>query len=336
MNRISRRACLGIATLAAVRAQQPATRPAPLFDGNSLDGWIQAENAAYSLSTAGIADVPAFAAKVAKGTDQVSIYLRSRLPAAAIADVAAYDPAAPSAKAVLAALLKGLEPVLAGPLIYNRERFQNTALRPETVRLLDRNPRGLDLIRLNKLLLEDAYPAELVRSVETGWVVKDGAMASTGSGRGVIYTAKDYGRFRLEFNMRHVSGNPDHQACVLIFCTRPLPGEKPLDALAGIQFQPPNGGRWDYRPGMNSNGGDEFTLVHRPGFDPHSWSRVEIVAEATRGTATMSVAQPPGGSLVEVLRFRDPSAGKSGPIAWQMHNPGLFDEYKDVTISEER
>lgn len=27
-----------------------------------------------------------------------------------------------------------------------------------------------------------------------------------------------------------------------------------------------------------------------------------------------------------------PEAGQTGPIAWQMHNRGLFDEYKDVTI----
>ena len=30
----------------------------------------------------------------------------------------------------------------------------------------------------------------------------------------------------------------------------------------------------------------------------------------------------------------DPTAGKKGPIAWQMHNKGLFDEYKDVRLEE--
>jgi len=320
--------------MAAVRAQPRSARTAALFDGKSLDGWIQVENAAFSLSAAGIVDVAAFVGKVATGPDEVSVYLRGRLPDTVKADLAAYDPAASNAKAVIAAFLKSLEPVLAGPSIYDRARFQDRVLRAETVRLLDRNPRGLDLIRLNKLLLEEAYPAELARSAASGWVVKDGAMASTGAGRGVIYTAKDYSRFRLSFTLRHVSGNPDHQACVLIFCTRPEPGERPLDALAGIQFQPPNGGRWDYRPRMNNNGGEEFTLIKRPGFDPHSWCRVEILADATQGTATMWVAQPPAGEPVEVLRFKDPSAGKPGPIAWQMHNAGLFDEYKDVSISE--
>jgi hypothetical protein len=42
--------------------------------------------------------------------------------------------------------------------------------------------------------------------------------------------------------------------------------------------------------------------------------------------------QPVGTKAVEVLTFNDPTAGKTGPIAWQMHNKGLFDEYKDVRI----
>ena len=165
-----------------------------------------------------------------------------------------------------------------------------------------------------------------------GWIVKDGAMASTGAGRGVIYSTHDYGRFRWMFSIRHVSGNPDHQACVLIFCTRPAPNKIPLDALGGIQFQVPRGGHWDYRPGHNNAGKDEFREITRPAFDPHQWSRVEIVADAATGTARMAVAQPIGSKAVEVLAFSDPTAGKSGPIALQMHNAGLFDEYKDLTI----
>jgi hypothetical protein len=66
--------------------------------------------------------------------------------------------------------------------------------------------------------------------------------------------------------------------------------------------------------------------------DAHQWSRVEILVDATTGTARMAVAQPVGSKAVEVLDFKDPTAGKTGPIAWQMHNKGLFDEYKDVTI----
>jgi len=46
----------------------------------------------------------------------------------------------------------------------------------------------------------------------------------------------------------------------------------------------------------------------------------------------MAVAQPPGSKAVEVLDFKDPAAGRVGPIALQMHNAGLFDEYKDISI----
>jgi len=335
MTHSSRREWLKLAGMAAAGSAAVPMRGAGavrLFDGKSLDGWLQIENSATTLSAGGITDAAALAAKLMRGTDAVSVYVRGRLQDGLKADLESYSASSENAKAVVAALVKDLNAVIWGASIYEPARFEGMVLRPETKELARRNPGGLDLARLNKLLLEDAYPAALALSAATGWVVKGGAMASTGVGRGVIYTAADYGRFRLMFTMRHVSGNPDHQACVLIFCTRPRAGEKPLDALAGIQFQVPNGGRWDYRPGMNNNGGAEFTTVTKTHFDAHEWSRVEIVADAATGTARMAVAQPLGSKAVEVLDFKDPAAGKPGPIAWQMHNAGLFDEYKDVTI----
>lgn len=322
----------GMSVAGAAVGSAAAERSVPLFDGRTLNGWLQIENSATSLSSAGIVDPEKFVARLANAADPVSLFLRGRLEDSLKGDLAAWSASGANAKTVLAALVKDLNQVVGGPSIYDKARFGGVALRPETRKLLQQNPSDQQLARLNKLLLEDAYPAELAKSATTGWIVKDGAMASTGVGRGVIYTARDYGRFRLMFTMRHVSGNPDHQACVLIFCTRPQPGGKPLDALGGIQFQVPNGGHWDYRPGMNNNGGAEFTPVTKTKFDPHEWSRVEIVGDAGSGMARMAVAQPLGSKAVEVLKFNDPAAGKSGPIAWQMHNPGLFDEFKDVTI----
>jgi hypothetical protein len=314
---LNRRTWVKLAGMAAAGSVARVGNAAvPLFDGATLDGWIQIENSATSLSKSGIIDAAALTSKLANGSDPLAQFLHGRLQ----------DPAKPDL------LIKDLNQVISGPSIYDKARFSGIVLRPETAQLLKQNPSGQQVARLNKLLLEDAYPGELAKSASTGWAVKDGAMASTGAGRGVIYTAKDYTHYRLTFTMRHVSGSPDHQACVLIFCSRPESGEKPLDALGGIQLQPPNGGHWDYRPGMNNNGGAEFTSVTKPHFDAHTWSSVEILADATKGTARMAVAQPPGSKAVEVLNFKDPAAGKPGPIAWQMHNAGLFDEYKDVTI----
>jgi hypothetical protein len=318
--RISRRDWMRLAGAAGFSAMLPGAPAAtpPLFDGRTLGGWTQIENNATSLSAGSIVDPAAFVKRLTNGPDALSVNLHQGMPEALRADLAVYSPDAPNAKAVVSALVKYLNQVIAGPPL-------DPAARGE-------NPPGYRLARLNKVALENAYPADLQKSATTGWTVKDGAMASTGVGRGVIYTAGDYGRFRLTFTMRHVSGNPDHQACVLIFCQRPRGDEKPLDALGGIQFQVPNGGHWDYRPGMNNAGGAEFTSINKVRFDPHEWSRVEILADASKGTARMAVAQPPASKAVEVLAFRDPAAGRTGPIAWQMHNAGLFDEYKDVAI----
>ena len=321
-------AAVALAASSAGRAQQAV----PLFDGKTLSGWSQIENNGISLSAGTIADPAAFVKRQASGNDAMSVFLRGRLYEPVRAALAGYSATSEEGKPVLSALVKEINLVIAGPSIYDAARVRNVVLRPETQQLLQAGPHGKDLLRLNKLLLEDTYPAELAKSVATGWLVKDGAMASTGSGRGVIYTARDYGRFRLMFTMRHVSGNPDHQACVLIFCTRPQDSDKPLDALGGIQFQVPNGGHWDYRPGKNNNGGEEFTSVTKTRFDVHEWSRVEILADASKGTARMAVAQPPASGAVEVLSFSDPTAGRTGPIAWQMHNAGLFDEYKDASV----
>ena len=325
-------AAAGCATARSAAAKARSNGARALFDGKTLDGWIQVQNSSTSFGGSDIIDIPAFAKTLAASSDSVAAFLDNQLDDQVKGSLAGYSDPNTDTKAARSALAKILNRIIGASPLYDKSRFQNVQLRPETQKLIKENPHGADLVRLNRLLLEDAFPAELAKSMATGWVVKEGAMASTGTGRGVIYTAKDYDRFRLMFTMRHVSGNPDHQACVLIFCTRPQADELPLDALGGIQFQVPKGGHWDYRTGHNNSGGDEFTSVTKPQYDPHEWSRVEIVANASTGTARMAVAQPVGSRSQEVLSFKDPTAGKAGPIAWQMHNAGLFDEYKDVTI----
>src|ERR1039457_1604306 len=204
-NPLSRRAWVKLAGITAATSLVGVGNAAvSLFDGKTLDGWIQIENSAASLAGGGTTDPASLACKLTNGPDAMSVYLRGRLQESVKADLAAYSATSANAKAVISALMKDLNQVISGPSIYDRARFSSIALRPETEQLLRQNPRGQQLARLNKLLLEDAYPGELAKSSATGWTVKDGAMASTGAGRGVIYTAKDYGRFRLMFTMRHV------------------------------------------------------------------------------------------------------------------------------------
>jgi hypothetical protein len=340
INRLSRRSFVKAAGLAAVGcsfsspadAQKDAFTRISLFDGKTLDGWIQIENGATSLSAGSIIDQAGFVAKLTNGSDPVSRFLQGRLEDLVKVDMVAYSVTNPNAKVLILAVTKDLNQVIHGPSIYDVTRFSNVMLRPETEQLLQQEVHGLQLARLNMLLLEDAYPQDLSKSITRGWAVKEGVIASSGTGRGVMYTANDYGRYRLMFTMRHVSGKPDHPACVLVFCTRPRAEEMPLDALGGIQFDVPSGGHWDYRPGMNRDGGEEYAVVAKRSFDVHAWSQIELLVDATRGTARMAVAQPPGSKAVETLSFNNLAAGRVGPIALQMHNAGLFDEYKDISI----
>ncbi len=305
-----------------------------LFDGKTLDGWHLIENNAYALVTASVKDPPAFTTWMTNGTDPMSEYLRAHLQDSVKSGITDWSASIPDAQTKLSALTRDLNRIIGGPSLYDKARFNGIVLRRETAELLKGHPTTpFEIAKLNKLLIEDAYPDDLSPTTASpGWIVRDGAIVSTGSGRGVIYTNKAYARFRLSFTMRHISGNPDHQACVLIFCTRPTPDAMPIDALAGIQFQVPNGGHWDYRPDKNNAGPTEFTTITKTQFDPHAWARIEITADATAGTATMTAAQPPDAKPVEVVTFKDPTAGKSGPIALQMHNAGLFDEYKDLVV----
>jgi hypothetical protein len=171
------------------------------------------------------------------------------------------------------------------------------------------------------------------------WMVKDGIIGSLGVGRGVLFTERQYRNYRVVFDVRHVSGNPDHQACVLFFGQMPEFDRNAPDMLKAIQFQVPLGGTWDYRDGYHTDGkgiahGNEFDAFPRPNFNPHEWSRVEILIDADAGTARLAVAQPVGGKAVEVGRFHVKAAGRIGPFALQMHNQGLFDEYTNIAVEE--
>jgi len=81
----------------------------------------------------------------------------------------------PSAKQLLAdpnltssqkqpALVQTFNKILQGNSIYESTRFTGVSLRPETQSLITQSPAGEPLIRLNRLLLEDAYPLEITRN----------------------------------------------------------------------------------------------------------------------------------------------------------------------------
>lgn len=157
----------------------PAVKLITLFDGKTLDGWLQIGNNATSLSAAQIIGPKTSVARIAAGSDELSLFLYEQLVVSVRNSLAGFTPSDAAAKAVISGLVKNLNQVVSGPSIYDRARFAYVKLRPETQELLGHSPGGQPLARLNMLLLEDAYPAELAQPPATGWTVKDGAMAST-------------------------------------------------------------------------------------------------------------------------------------------------------------
>ncbi len=163
------------------------------------------------------------------------------------------------------------------------------------------------------------------------WTVTGGAIHGNGTSRGWIYYNQQVGTFRWIFDVRQISGN--HQPTVLIWgTTNPI-----RDALSAIQFQPPNGGHWDYRPGHNNGGGSLFKTIAHDKIDIHQWSQCELIGNMTTGIARMACGQLTGGATttchaVEVLDFHDATAGRVGPLAIQVHNSGIHDEYKGLYL----
>ncbi len=65
------------------------------------------------------------------------------------------------------ALVRDFNAVILGPSIYDEKRFGDIDLRDQTKDLILRNPEGEELARLNRLLMEDAFPKELARLPES-------------------------------------------------------------------------------------------------------------------------------------------------------------------------
>jgi hypothetical protein len=106
--------------VAATVCGAPPVAPVSIFDGKTLDGWLQIENSATSLSTAGIVDPAA----VRRETGE-RLGCCVRLPA--------QPPVGGSA--------------LSGPSIYDKARFTGVALRAETAQAVASNLTGLQLTR---------------------------------------------------------------------------------------------------------------------------------------------------------------------------------------------
>jgi hypothetical protein len=158
--------------------------------------------------------------------------------------------------------------------------------------------------------------------VEGAWVIKEGALASTGKAND-IFTKEDIGDARIFFQVRQIKG--DHKPCTTLFGNRP----------GRHQRQP--------RPvGRAVPAAQRRLLELRRGRHLQAPRQPELRRQAVAPVRD----RHQGGRLVPrrllPLRRREPLQGRRGPAVDRqgkkfpfdimMHNGGLFDEYREIWI----
>ena len=147
---------------------------------------LQSTGLTYTFASAGFrndAGRIAFGHNLSSGTNALGTYLWSELPATARAVLLDTNSLPPAA---LAGVVTEMDRLLAGPSLYTPERFAGVGLSPETKAELAAQPAGPALVKLNRELLEEAYPKVLVlhtsyRSV-VQWTLWGGTACMVSSG----------------------------------------------------------------------------------------------------------------------------------------------------------
>ncbi len=153
----------------------------------NLSGGQELRNAPVLLFD-DLKDVPSLLTKLINGSDRLSQFLWSRFSAAGKQLLT--DPASDLAQQQ-SALVVELNTLVQGPSLYDADRFAGVNLFLETKFLLEQNPQGDDLVRLNRFLLQDAYRDEirpLRSSVNTTTISRQvhPTIASDGAGRFLV------------------------------------------------------------------------------------------------------------------------------------------------------
>jgi TPR repeat protein len=135
--------------------------------------WISYEDEDAAFSAGDFVDLRSLSVRLTKHADPVSNYVWQRLSDAAQETLASYRGAAADAEARQATLAEEFNRIVGGPSIYDAQRFKEVTLRPETRGQLSPNAGREELRRRNRLLLEDAYPLEILRMRSLFFAPKD-------------------------------------------------------------------------------------------------------------------------------------------------------------------
>ena len=111
-----------------------------------------------------ILDVVGMAATLSDTKDPLSRYLVGRFRPETTKALESFDGSEGKSDALANALVEELNQVIADPKFHEAKRFQHVNLKARTQQVEGSRPHGADLVRFNTLLLEDAYPTQLLRN----------------------------------------------------------------------------------------------------------------------------------------------------------------------------
>ena len=117
------------------------------------------------LAAGDIKEMPSLAAKITQKSDPLSEYIAGQLETTLLADLATLTTnmsrgVKPNPD-LERKLMSNLNQIIVGDSIYDENRFATITLHPEIKALIEEKPEGRQLARLNRRLLEAAYPYDL-------------------------------------------------------------------------------------------------------------------------------------------------------------------------------
>jgi cold shock CspA family protein len=132
-------------------------------------GIIKTFRISWTLSPDDLRNAPSFAAKLRSAADAVSNYVLGRLRESTRLDLVHWQEASEVPFALKESLVEDLNGVIKGSSIWDEERFATADISQEVRGLLSGGPYGEALARVNRLLLEAAYPLDLPRTRPEQW-----------------------------------------------------------------------------------------------------------------------------------------------------------------------
>ncbi len=165
--------------------------------------YYAAEGDRPSFEIDDIGDLAQIAYKLDITPDPLSAFIKTRLSGATLAALPRYRESGSRAGELEKTLVGDFRKIVAGPSIYQEQLFVSTRLRPETRRLLAQVTDREGLPKLNRLLLEDAFPLEIARrdsSIFATAVARNGGFARE-SGKSLIPVATNFFPFGYRYNL---------------------------------------------------------------------------------------------------------------------------------------